>query len=139
MSGLAYSWVLGRRSERELLNFRPHNVSQVCMGTFMLWFGWLGFNGGSAFGANMRAVLAIWNSMIAAAMAGLVWCLLDYRLERKVSMVGFCSGTIAGLVAATPASGYIPQWASLIMGIVVGVVANYATKRGFLRTRRYIS
>lgn len=132
VSGLAYSWVLGRRSERELLNFRPHNVSQVCMGTFMLWFGWLGFNGGSAFGANMRAVLAIWNSMIAAAMAGLVWCLLDYRLERKVSMVGFCSGTIAGLVAATPASGYIPQWASLIMGIVVGVVANYATKLKFL-------
>ncbi|CCM06402.1 uncharacterized protein FIBRA_08662 [Fibroporia radiculosa] len=125
VSGLAYSWVLGRRSERELMNFRPHNVSLVCLGTFMLWFGWLGFNGGSAFGANLRAVLAIWNSMIAAAMSGTVWCLLDYRIERKFSMVGFCSGTIAGLVAATPASGYIPQWAALIMGIVVGAAANY--------------
>jgi len=132
MSGLAFSWVLGRRSERELLNFRPHNVSLVCLGTFMLWFGWLGFNGGSAFGANLRAILAIWNSMLAAAMGGIVWCLLDYRLERKFSMVGFCSGTIAGLVAATPASGYIPQWASVVMGIVVGIIANYATKLKFL-------
>ncbi|PCH33273.1 ammonium transporter [Wolfiporia cocos MD-104 SS10] len=132
VSGLAYSWVLGRRSERELLNFRPHNVSLVCLGTFMLWFGWLGFNGGSAFGANLRAILAIWNSMIAAAMSGIVWCALDYRIERKFSMVGFCSGTIAGLVAATPASGYIPQWAALVMGIVVGAISNYSTKVKFL-------
>jgi len=132
VSGIAYSWVLGRRSERELLNFRPHNVSLVVLGTFMLWFGWLGFNGGSSFGANLRAVLAIWNSMIAASMGGIVWCLLDYRLERKFSMVGFCSGTIAGLVAATPASGYIPQWAALIMGIVAGALSNYGTKLKFL-------
>ncbi|KAI0932668.1 hypothetical protein AcW1_000276 [Taiwanofungus camphoratus] len=132
VSGLAYSWILGRRSERELRNFRPHNVSLVCLGTYILWFGWLGFNGGSAFGANLRAVLAIWNSMIAAAMGGMVWCALDYRLERKFSMVGFCSGTIAGLVAATPASGYIPQWAAMILGIVVGALANYGTKLKFL-------
>ena len=129
ISGLAYSWALGRRSERELRNFRPHNVSLVGLGTFILWFGWLGFNGGSAFGANLRAIMAIWNSMIAAAMSGIVWCLLDYRIERKWSMVGFCSGTIAGLVAATPASGYIPQWAAFVMGIIVGAVSNYGTKR----------
>ncbi|KAM5532756.1 hypothetical protein V8D89_013553 [Ganoderma adspersum] len=132
VSGLAYSWVLGRRSERELRNFRPHNVSLVGLGTFILWFGWLGFNGGSAFGANLRAIMAIWNSMIAAALSGIVWCVLDFRIERKWSMVGFCSGTIAGLVAATPASGYIPQWAAVIMGIVVGAVANYSTKLKFL-------
>ncbi|KAH9927520.1 ammonium transporter [Epithele typhae] len=134
ISGLAYSWVLGRRSERELRNFRPHNVSLVALGTFILWFGWLGFNGGSAFGANLRALMAIWNSMLAAAMAGLVWCALDWRVERKVSMVGLCSGMIAGLVAATPASGYIPQWAAVAMGIVVGAIANYSTKiKFFLR------
>ncbi|THH28289.1 hypothetical protein EUX98_g5911 [Antrodiella citrinella] len=120
ISGLAYSWVLGRRSEKELLNFRPHNVSLVGLGTFILWFGWLGFNGGSAFGANLRAVLAIWNSMIAAAFGGIVWCFLDYRVEKKLSMV-----------AATPASGYIPLWASVIMGIVVGALSNYATKLKF--------
>ena len=128
---MAYSWVLGRRTERELLNFRPHNVSLVAMGTFILWLGWLGFNGGSSFGANLRAVLAVWNSMIAAAFGGVVWCFLDYRIERKLTMVGFCSGTIAGLVAATPSSGNIPLWASVVLGIVVGAVANYATKRTY--------
>ncbi|KAG2050375.1 ammonium transporter [Suillus hirtellus] len=128
IGGLAYSWVLGRRQEKELQNFRPYNVSMVNLGTFMLWFGWLGFNGGSAFGANLRAIMAVWNSMLAAAFGGIVWCLLDYRLERKYTMVGFCSGTIAGLVAATPASGYIHPWAAVIMGIVTGVVCNYATK-----------
>ncbi|EGO28494.1 hypothetical protein SERLADRAFT_366203 [Serpula lacrymans var. lacrymans S7.9] len=132
IAGLAYSWVLGPRHQKELLNFRPHNVSLVNLGTFILWFGWLGFNGGSAFGANLRAVMAIWNSMLAAACGGVVWCLLDYRIERKWSMVGFCSGTIAGLVAATPASGYIHPWAAVIMGIVTGAVTNYATKLKFL-------
>ncbi len=101
VAGLAYSWVIGRRSDKELLNFRPHNVSLVALGTCILWFGWLGFNGGSAFGANLRAVYAIWNSMLAAAFAGFVWCLLDYRLAHKLSTVGFCSGTIAGLVRPT--------------------------------------
>ncbi|OAX37532.1 ammonium transporter [Rhizopogon vinicolor AM-OR11-026] len=128
VGGLAYAWVLGRRQEKELLNFRPHNVSMVNLGTFILWFGWLGFNGGSAFGANLRAVMAVWNSMLAAAFSGIVWCLLDYRLERKYTMVGFCSGTIAGLVAATPASGFIHPWAAVIMGVISGAVCNYATK-----------
>lgn len=133
IGGFAYAWVLGRRQEKELLNFRPHNVSMVNLGTFILWFGWLGFNGGSAFGANLRAIMAIWNSMLAAAFGGVVWCLLDYRLERKYTMVGFCSGTIAGLVAATPASGFIDPWAAVIMGIISGAVCNYATKGETIR------
>ncbi|KAF8656383.1 hypothetical protein AX16_002569 [Volvariella volvacea WC 439] len=132
VGGIAYSWVLGRRSEQELLNFRPHNVSLVGLGTFMLWFGWLGFNGGSAFGANLRAIMAIWNTMLAAAFAGSVWCLLDYRIERRWTMVGFCSGTIAGLVAATPSSGFLHPWGSVILGIVSGAVCNFATKVKFL-------
>jgi Amt family ammonium transporter len=60
----------------------------VNLGTFILWFGWLGFNGGSAFGANLRAIMAIWNSMLAAAFGGMTWVLLDFRLERRWSMVG---------------------------------------------------
>jgi Amt family ammonium transporter len=112
-----------------------HHVIQIAMvvlGTFMLWFGWLGFNGGSAFGANLRAVMSIWNSMIAAAFGGITWCLMDYRIGHKFSMVGFCSGTIAGLVAATPACGFIPPWASLIMGVVAGFLCNVGTKRELL-------
>ncbi|KAG8764893.1 hypothetical protein FRC12_007817 [Ceratobasidium sp. 428] len=132
VGGLAFAWVLGRRSQSQLLNFRPHNVSLVVLGTFMLWFGWLGFNAGSAFGANLRAVMAAWNSNITAAFAGVTWCLLDFRLERKFTMVGFCSGTIAGLVAATPASGFIPPWGSVILGVVTGAVCNYATKIKYL-------
>ncbi|TFK36785.1 ammonium transporter [Crucibulum laeve] len=132
IGGLAFSWVLGRRQERELLNFRPHNVSLVGLGTFLLWFGWIGFNGGSAFGANLRAIFAIWNTMVAASFAGMVWCLLDYRIERHWSMVGLCSGTIAGLVAATPSSGFLHPWSSVVVGILSGALCNFATKIKFI-------
>lgn len=127
-SALAYSMVLGRRQERMMLNFRPHNVSLILLGTVFLWFGWLGFNGGSAFGANIRATMACWNSNLTAAFGAITWVLLDWRLARKWSMVGWCSGTISGLVAATPASGFIPPWASVVLGIVTGIVCNYSTK-----------
>ncbi|KAJ0417059.1 ammonium transporter AmtB-like domain-containing protein [Aspergillus carlsbadensis] len=128
LSALAYSMVLGRRQERMMLNFRPHNVSLILLGTVFLWFGWLGFNGGSSFGANMRATMACWNTNLTAAFAAISWVILDWRLARKWSMVGWCSGTISGLVAATPASGFLPPWASVILGIVTGIVCNYATK-----------
>ncbi|KAI6032079.1 ammonium transporter [Pisolithus microcarpus] len=121
VNGWGYKWGVLDFADKELINFRPHNVAMVNLGTFILWFGWLGFNGGCAYGANLRAIMAIWNSMISPAFAGIVWCLLDYRLERKYSMVGFCSGSIAGLVATTAAAGYLQPWASVIMGIVSGV------------------
>jgi ammonium transporter, Amt family len=122
MSALAYSWILGHRNSKMMLNFRPHNISLITLGTVILWFGWLGFNGGSSFGANLRAVMACWNSSLTAMFAAMTWCLLDYRLAKKWSMVGWCSGTISGLVAATPASGFITPW------VVSGVACNFATK-----------
>lgn len=131
VTALAYSMILGRRQEKMMLNFRPHNVSLVTLGTVFLWFGWLGFNGGSAFGANLRAVMACWNSNITAMFAAMTWVVLDWRLARKWSMVGWCSGTISGLVAATPASGYITPWGSVVLGIVTGAVCNFATKIKF--------
>ena len=131
MSALAYSLVLGRRQEKMMINFRPHNVSMIVLGTVLLWYGWLGFNGGSAFGANLRAVMACWNSNLTAMFAAATWCILDWRLARKWSMVGWCSGTISGLVAATPASGFMTPWGSIVLGIVTGVVANFSTKIKF--------
>lgn len=128
MSVLAYSMVLGKRQEKMMLNFRPHNVSFILLGTVFLWFGWLGFNGGSSFGANLRAVMACWNTGLTAAMASLTWVLLDWRLARKLSMVGWCSGAISGLVAATPASGYLDTWGSVALGVVTGVLCNFGTK-----------
>jgi Amt family ammonium transporter len=131
MSALAYSMVLGRRQEKMMLNFRPHNVSLITLGTVLLWFGWLGFNGGSAFGANLRATMACWNTNLTAMFAAMTWVALDWRLARKWSMVGWCSGTISGLVAATPASGFLTPWGSVVLGIVTGVVCNFATKVKF--------
>lgn len=128
VGALAFTWVLGPRQDKTLKNFRPSSISMVNLGTFILWFGWLGFNAGGAFGANMRAVVAVWNSMLAAGFGGLAWCALDYRLERKYSMVGLCSGIICGLIAATSASGYIQPWAATLMGLFAGVICNYATK-----------
>jgi ammonium transporter, Amt family len=128
MSVLAYSLVLGKRQEKMMLNFRPHNVSFILLGTVFLWFGWLGFNGGSSFGANLRAVMASWNTNLTAAFASITWVLLDWRLARKLSMVGWCSGAISGLVAATPASGYLDTWGSVALGVVTGVLCNFGTK-----------
>ncbi len=128
MSALAYSFVLGRRQEKMMANFRPHNVSFIVLGTVLLWFGWLGFNGGSSFGANLRAVQACWNTNLTAMFAAATWSILDWRLARKWSMVGWCSGAISGLVAATPASGYITAWGAVILGIVAGSVCNFGTK-----------
>lgn len=132
MGALAYSLVLGKRQKKMMLNFRPHNVSLITLGTVLLWFGWLGFNGGSAFGSNLRAVMACWNSNLAAVTSGATWCLLDFRLSRKWSMVGFCSGLISGLVAATPASGYIMPHSAVLLGVTSGFICNYATKVKYL-------
>ena len=109
-------------------------VSMVALGTFLLWFGWLGFNGGSAFGANLRAIMTVWNSMLSGAFGGITWCLLDYPITRKWSVVSFCSGTIAGLVSATAASGFVPPWASVVTGIAAGFICKFATKCNCLTT-----
>jgi ammonium transporter, Amt family len=129
-AALAYSYILGKRTGygTQKLNYRPHNVTHIVIGTVFLWVGWFGFNAGSALGANLRAVMAAVVTNLAACTGGITWCLLDYRLERKWSTVGFCSGVIAGLVAITPGSGYVPAWASLVFGFCAGMACNFATK-----------
>lgn len=128
-AALAISIFLGRRKGygTEALAYRPHNVTYVILGTVLLWFGWNGFNGGSAIGANLRAVMAMTVTNIAAGTGGLAWMLWDYRLEKKWSAVGFCSGAISGLVAITPASGYVGAPAAVAFGVLGGTFCNLST------------
>lgn len=129
-AALAYSFMLGKRRGHGTfeLNFPPHSTTLVVLGTVFLWVGWFGFNAGSALSANLRSVMAAVVTNLAAAVGGISWCAMDLRLEGKFSAVGLCSGIVAGLVAITPGSGFVPPWAAFIYGILAGVVCNYATK-----------
>lgn len=133
-AALAYSLMLGKRRGHGTgeLNYRPHNVMHIVTGTIFLWVGWFGFNAGSANAANLRAVMATVVTNLSACVGGVTWCLLDYRHERKWSTVGFCSGVVAGLVAITPGSGYVPAWSAIVFGAVGAAGANYATKLKFI-------
>lgn len=127
-SGFVISYFLGPRKQHLMVNFRPHNVSLVTIGTCLLWFGWLGFNGLTTLTPSLRSVYAIMNSNLCAVFGGFTWVGLDYLRTKHWSMVGLCSGIISGLVAATPSSGVIPLWASVILGISSGFVCNFATE-----------
>jgi Amt family ammonium transporter len=114
-SALAYSLWLGKRRGygTEQLAYKPQSVTNVAIGTTFLWFGWFGFNGGSALSANLRAINSMVVTNLAAAVGGMTWIVLDWRLEKKWSVVGLCSGIVAGLVGITPAAGYVGAPASL--------------------------
>ncbi|KAF7562194.1 hypothetical protein G7046_g1950 [Stylonectria norvegica] len=133
-AALAYSVMLGKRRGHGTheLNYRPHNVTHIVIGTVFLWVGWFGFNAGSALSANLRGVMAAVVTNLAACVGGITWCVLDYRLERKWSTVGFCSGVVAGLVSITPGSGYVPAWSAVVFGVLGASFSNYATKVKFL-------
>jgi len=133
-AALAISIYLGKRKGygTERLAYKPQNTTYVILGTVFLWFGWFGFNGGSALSANLRAVQASIVTNLAASFSGLTWMLWDYRLERKWSAVGFCSGAIVGLVAITPASGFVGSPAAIVYGFMAGTVCNFATKLKYL-------
>lgn len=125
-AALAYSIILGKRlgHDNHGINHPPHNVTHIVTGTIFLWVGWFGFNAGSANAANMRAVMAAVVTNLSACVGGVTWCLLDYRFESRWSAVGFCSGVVAGLVAITPGSGYVPAWSAIVFG-AVGAAGMY--------------
>jgi len=133
-AALAYSLWLGKRRGygTERLAYRPSSVANVYLGTALIYFGWFGFNGGSALSANLRAVQALVATNTAAAAGGLTWMFLDYRLERKWSTIALCSGAVAGLVGITPAAGYVGTPAALAIGVVTAAACNFATKLKFL-------
>ncbi|KAM0756409.1 ammonium transporter, partial [Meredithblackwellia eburnea MCA 4105] len=133
-AALAYSIYLGKRRGwgTDALRYRPNNVAHVVIGTVFLWFGWFGFNAGSALAADLRATQAAIVTNMAASVGALVWCTVDFIFERKFSVVGFCSGAIAGLIGITPAAGYVGTPAAVAIGVLVGIGCNFATKLKFI-------
>lgn len=106
-----------RRKLEAELDTDPHNVPFVALGTGLLWFGWFGFNAGSALAANEVAAFAAMNSEISASCALFVWMLIEWAHKGKPTLVGACVGAIAGLATITPAAGFIKPWAAMVIGI----------------------
>ena len=117
--------LLGARHDYRETQLIPHNVPFVLLGAGLLWFGWFGFNGGSALAANGLAALALVNTNTAAAAAMLTWLLLEWIRKGKPSAVGAATGAVVGLVGVTPAAGYIHPWSALIIGAVAAVACFY--------------
>lgn len=124
-SALASLLVVGRRHVPENMELEemnvPHNIPMVATGTAILWFGWFGFNGGSALGNVNLAVAAAVNSEISASVACLVWMLIDWFMNRKPSLVGKCVGAISGLATITPAAGFVQPWGACVIGMVAPI------------------
>ncbi|KAJ5262356.1 hypothetical protein N7524_007661 [Penicillium chrysogenum] len=123
-SALAYAFVLGKRRNIDRTSHaKPHNTTLVFLGTALIWFGWLGFNGGSTLNASVRAMLAAFNTNTAACTGVLGWVLVDYiKHRRKFSVVGACEGAIAGLVGITPAAGFVSVWLAAVIGFLTSVI-----------------
>ncbi|SFN98836.1 ammonium transporter [Sphingomonas sp. OK281] len=126
VSALVAALILGKRLGYPTDRMAPHSLTMTGIGTGLLWVGWFGFNAGSALEANGSAGLAMINTFVATASAGLAWMLVERVNGHKGSALGFCSGIIAGLVAVTPAAGNSGPFGAIILGAVASVVCYYA-------------
>jgi Amt family ammonium transporter len=139
LSALAAALVLGRRkgsgipwkshmkaldAKDHATEFKPTNIPFVILGAALLWFGWFGFNAGSALAANDIAVSALVTTNLAAAAAAVSWMLMDWLIKGKPSAVGVSVGAVVGLVAITPAAGYVNVTSALIIGLTAGIISN---------------
>jgi Amt family ammonium transporter len=125
-AALAAAMYLKKRKTLELKEIHPPaNIPFVLLGTGLLWFGWFGFNAGSALAASPLAVTAFATTNIAAAAAGLAWVLFDMAKGKKLSALGFCIGAVVGLVAITPAAGFVTVPTSIFIGTIAAIVSNY--------------
>jgi len=125
IAALAAVLVLGRRRVDPA---PPHSMPLVMIGTGILWFGWFGFNAGSALNANGQAAQAFMNTFLAGAAAGLAWVLTEWMRDGKPTNLGAASGIVTGLVAITPAAGYVSGIAPIVIGAIAGVVSCYAVR-----------
>jgi len=121
-SALVLCLILGKRKGLGKESMAPHSMVLCMVGTGMLWVGWYGFNAGSALGADAIASNAFTTTTLCAATAGLAWALTEWILKGKPSVLGFCSGIVAGLVVITPACGFVTSSSAMIMGVIAGIV-----------------
>ncbi len=121
VAGLVCALVLGKRKGLGTQNMAPHNLVLTMIGASLLWVGWFGFNAGSAVAANSTAGMAMAVTQIATGTAALAWMFVEWALKGKPSILGICSGAVAGLVAITPASGFVDPLGALVIGAAAGV------------------
>ena len=120
--------MLGHRRRQSAEELRPHNLPLTMIGTGILWFGWFGFNAGSALTSGALAVSAFVATQAAGAAAALTWLLIEWTLYKKPSTLGFATGAIAGMVAITPAAGFVHPMPALFIGIIAAFVSFYAIR-----------
>lgn len=125
VSGLVLCIMLGKRNGYDRLSYRIHNIPFVLLGASILWFGWFGFNAGSALSAGSLAAHALMTTNTSAAAAMLSWMIIDMVKQGKPTVVGACTGAVLGLVAITPGAGFVPLWSAFIIGAVVSPLAYF--------------
>ena len=128
MAALASVFFVGKRIPQTEEERAPHNITYVALGTGLLWFGWFGFNGGSALGANGIAAAAFVNTDIAGSIAMLTWLIISWVHEKRPSFLGALTGAVAGLATITPAAGFVEPWAAFVIGILAGAVCYFAVQ-----------
>ena len=125
VSAFVLAYILGKRKGFEHSSYNVHNIPFVVLGACLLWFGWFGFNAGSALAADGLAAHAFMTSAISAATALIVWMLIDVIKEGKPTLVGAATGLVVGLVAITPGAGFVPMWSSFIIGGIVSPICYF--------------
>lgn len=133
LTGLILALFLGKRKGFGVMSYRPHNVPFVALGVTLLWFGWFGFNGGSQFAADGVAALAVLNTVVASGAGLVAWMTVERVRNGKPTLVGAATGLVAGLVAITPAAGFVEPWAAVLMGIIVAPICYFAVS--FLKAK----
>jgi Amt family ammonium transporter len=125
LAGLVLAILVGKRAGYPKVAMKPYSILLTAVGAALLWFGWYGFNGGSAFGANAIAGLAVMTTTVATAAAAVTWMLLEWFVFKKPTLLGIASGIIAGLVAITPAAGFVSVGGAFVVGIVGSAFAFF--------------
>jgi ammonium transporter, Amt family len=126
VSGFVAAAVIGPRLQRDREIDAPNNVAMVAVGAGLLWLGWNGFNGGDPYASNMSAAAAVLNTNLCTAVAFLVWVACDYATGRKPGLISGVNGMIVGLVAITPAAGYVNGWGAIALGVIASVIVYFA-------------